>query len=81
MIIKQPDGKYAIWSTIVDDFIYIDCTKEEWIEMRKKEECDRIEKDLNDIFDYFEKNEIPKFYPKIKYEEILTLYKTKQNEL
>ena len=24
-IVQQPDGKYSIWSTIVDDFIVVDC--------------------------------------------------------
>jgi len=31
-IVKQPDGKYAIWSTICDNFIGIDGTKEEVLE-------------------------------------------------
>ena len=22
-VVKQPDGKYAVWSTIVDDFIFL----------------------------------------------------------
>ena len=24
-IVKQPDGKFAIWSSVVDDFVIIDC--------------------------------------------------------
>lgn len=24
-IVEQPDGKYAIWSSIVDDFVVVDC--------------------------------------------------------
>ena len=27
-IVKQPNGKYAIWSTVVDDFVCIDCENE-----------------------------------------------------
>jgi len=30
-IVKQPDGKYAIWSSVVDDFIYVDATADEVI--------------------------------------------------
>ena len=37
-IIEQPNGKYAIWSTIVDDFILEDITVEEYIEFRIQEE-------------------------------------------
>jgi len=49
-IILKNNGKFAVWSSIVDDFIFDDITKEEYIEFRKKEECERIEKDLLDIF-------------------------------
>lgn len=28
-IVLQPNGKYAIWSSVVDDFIYLDLTKDE----------------------------------------------------
>jgi len=24
-IVKQPDGKFAIWSSVVDDFVVVDC--------------------------------------------------------
>ncbi len=42
-IIKQPDGKYAVWSTIVDNFILIDATPEEIIDIWAEEEKERIE--------------------------------------
>jgi len=56
-IIKQPNGKYAIWSTLVDNFIITDSTKEEYIEFRIKEETERIKKDLKEIFEKIEKGE------------------------
>lgn len=28
-VIRQPDGKLAVWSTIVDDFVLFDCTPED----------------------------------------------------
>ena len=30
-IVKQPNGKYALWSTVVDDFILLDAWAEEVI--------------------------------------------------
>lgn len=30
--VLQPNGRYAIYSTVVDDFIITDATKEEYIE-------------------------------------------------
>ncbi|KKL68543.1 hypothetical protein LCGC14_2123910 [marine sediment metagenome] len=31
-IIKQPNGKYALWSSVVDDFTLIDATRDQIIE-------------------------------------------------
>lgn len=28
-VYKQPDGLYAVWSTIVTDFIWMDCSRDE----------------------------------------------------
>lgn len=28
-IVKQPNGKYAIWSSILDNFVLYDCTRED----------------------------------------------------
>ncbi len=47
-IIKQPDGKLALWSTIVDDFIRVDASREEliayWLEDYRLELEKRIDK-------------------------------------
>lgn len=39
ILVKQPNGKWAIFSTIVDDFILIDATEKEYIkyELSEKE--------------------------------------------
>ena len=41
-IVKQPNGKYAIWSSIVDDFILVNATPEEIIEDWSDDERKRI---------------------------------------
>jgi len=56
-IIKQPNGLYAIWSTIVDNFIMTDATPEEYVDFRIEEETQRIKKDLKEIFEKIEKGE------------------------
>lgn len=33
-ILKQPNGQYAIWSSIIDDFVLLNATKEEIVELR-----------------------------------------------
>lgn len=31
-IIKQPDDRFAVFSTVVDNFVYVNCTEKELIE-------------------------------------------------
>jgi hypothetical protein len=49
-IVKQPNGLFACWSTIVDDFIETDLTQEEYIEMRVHETSDAKRNELKRIF-------------------------------
>lgn len=53
-IIKQPNGKLAIWSSIVDNFIITDATPEEYIQFRIAEESERVRKDITEIVDKLE---------------------------
>ncbi len=46
----QPNGKYAVFSTIVDDFILLDATRDEYIEF----ELDNKRKDLEQHIDNLE---------------------------
>ena len=43
-IIKQPNGLYAVWSSIVDSFVLVDATPEELIEEWLSDERERISK-------------------------------------
>jgi len=45
-IIKQPNGLYAQWSTIVDDLITWNMTKEELIQWRIDEAAEGIREDV-----------------------------------
>lgn len=58
-IIRQPNGLYAIWSSVVDHFILYDCTPEGIIEERCKEECARIEKGVRETVAQLEAGEKP----------------------
>jgi hypothetical protein len=60
-IIKQPNGKYAVFSSVIDNFIFVNVTKEEYIKFRVKEETMRIEASLLDLFLILDKGENP--YP------------------
>lgn len=48
-IIKQPDGKFCVWSTIVDDFIIVDATPEEIIEIYIEEKSEEIKENVYEV--------------------------------
>lgn len=41
-IVEQPNGKYAVWSTVVDDFIILDATENEVINFYVNETTMRV---------------------------------------
>ena len=43
-IVKQPDGKLAVWSSIVDDFIIIDASEVELITFFRNEAAEEAER-------------------------------------
>lgn len=53
-IIKQPNGKYAVLSSVVDDFVIIDATPEEIIDAWATEERERLRKRVGEIIGQLE---------------------------
>lgn len=45
-IIRQPNGKLMIWSSVVDEPVYYDITEEEYIEIMANEARDKAKSDL-----------------------------------
>lgn len=63
-IVKQSDGRYAIWSTVVDGFIVEDAGKEEIIECYKErfeEKWKRKKKELNKTIEQLDEGKNPYF--------------------
>lgn len=58
-IILKTNGKYAIWSSIVDDFIFDDITIEEYIAFRTEEATAEVIKDIREIAEQLERGEKP----------------------
>ena len=49
-IVKQPNGKYAIWSSVVDDFVIIECADAaEIIEALVEDARADISRSVNDV--------------------------------
>jgi len=72
-IIKQPDGKYCIFSTEFNDVTYYDMTKEEIIEVWSQEAISDIKKKVNDIIDKLNKGEKPYYQFTMTYSRMIDL--------
>jgi hypothetical protein len=48
-IVKQPNGLYCLWSSVVDDFTLIDATPEDIVDEFVKHEQRRLEKRVHEI--------------------------------
>lgn len=51
VVAKQPNGLFALWSTIVDDFIMVDATREEIIKFEIEKDKANLEKERNEWFE------------------------------
>lgn len=60
-IIKQPDGKYAIFSTVVDGLVATDCTRQEILDMWDAEYRERTLAGINKVCDALDSGGKPYF--------------------
>jgi hypothetical protein len=74
MIIKQPDGKYAVWSNRVDAFTLIDATPDEIVEARLEGERRRVRERVNEIVAQLDRGEKPYGKRTDTWEEALEWY-------
>ena len=79
-IIKQPNGKYAIFSSIVDDFVFANATAKEMIDFCVEEEASKIRESIKHIIDMLDKNEKPYHQFTMNWEEALDTIKEVHGE-
>lgn len=74
-IIKQTSGtspgRYALWSTISDDFLVIDCTREELIDYLVEQEKERITEHVEKICDQLCEGKKPYYQFTMTFNEVL----------
>jgi hypothetical protein len=73
-IIKQPDGLYAVWSSVVDDFILIDATPEEIIADWVEEEEWRIREKVSKIVAQLDEGGKPYYQFTMSWQEAIETY-------
>ena len=81
MIIKQPNGLYAIWSTVVDGFVMLDATPQDIIDDRVKDYREESEKDVKRVIEQLDAGEKPYFQFTKTYDEALAEHKQRHGEI
>jgi hypothetical protein len=74
-IIKKANGRYAVWSTVIDDFIWDGITKKQYVNFRLQELEEEWRKEIEKIFKAIAKGEARNIYHQftMTYEEALKL--------
>jgi len=70
-IIKQPNGKCCLFSSVVDNVTYYDMTKKEIVEVWTEKAKKDFEEKVSDIVSKLDKGEKPYFQFTLGYEEML----------
>lgn len=70
-IIKQPNGKYALFSSNVDDFVYVNCTIDEIIEIQLEDYRKILIRKIYEIVDKLEKGEKPYYQFTMSFDEAI----------
>lgn len=58
-IIRQPDGRYAVWSTIVEDFLLRDATQAQLVEWFIEDRRVEVVREVGRVVTALEKGEKP----------------------
>ena len=79
-IIKQPNGKFCVFSSIVDNVISYDMTEEEIINKFVADSREDIERRVKEIISQLNNNEKPYYQFTHSYEEMLKTIKNIHGE-
>lgn len=70
-IIKQENGKFCVYNTIVDNVIYYNCEERDIVNFFVKEYKRQIKKDIHNIIEKLNNNEKPYYQFTKTFEEML----------
>ena len=79
-IIKQPNGKYCLFSSVVDNVTHYDCTPEEIVEALVEDFRVRVESHVYDVVEKLEAGEKPYHQFTMSYDEMIQKIKMQHGE-
>ena len=79
-IIKQPDGLYAVWSSVIDDFTLLDATPEEIIQQRIEDASQEIREGILNTIKELDAGGKPSFQFTMSWDECLLTIKERHGK-
>jgi hypothetical protein len=79
-IVCQPNGKYAVWSSVVDDFVLLDATPEDIIDDWSATEVQRITEHVCNIVAALARNEKPYYQFTRSFEECVKIIRQRRGD-
>lgn len=73
-IIKQPNGKFALWSSIVDSFVMLDAEPKDIVDEWIADERQRVERAVTEIVDKLNRGEPAYYQFSMTWEEALATH-------
>ena len=79
-IIKQPDGKFALWSSVCDNFILINASPEEIINYKIERKTESIKNNVMKTISKLKQNEKPYYQFTQTWEDCLETVKNNHGQ-
>lgn len=70
-IIRQPNSKYAIWSSIVDNLIYFNCSSDEVVDIICERDKDKAKKSTEAIIEKLKSGEKPYHQSTMNWDKVI----------
>ena len=80
-ILKQPNGQYCIFSTIVDNMIYYDGDREQIMNAFLDLERQKLKRELHEIFEMLDKGEQPYFQFTMSIDKMIDTIRTHHGDV
>jgi len=79
-LIAQPDGRWAIWSSVVDDFVLMDATRQDVVNYLLRDSKQQIERHVDSVIGRLTKGEKPAGQFTLTFDEAMRIRNEKGGE-
>ena len=74
-IVRQPNGKYALWNSVIDNFTFVNASPEEIVREKVRVYEEELIKEVNELVVRLEKGEKPLHQLTMTFEKAIEMIK------